>query len=123
MTGATNTAQDGRPQWFELGFWRRIMRDYPLIPLLILLAALLVVLQLLRPGIITPIWMANTLKFAIPLAILAACQTLTMLTGGIDLSVAAVATMTSFVVATQAPTQRCLRRYRNRAGRSLRWQA
>jgi ribose transport system permease protein len=105
MTGATNTAQDGRPQWLELGFWRRIMRDYPLIPLLFLLVALLVVLQVLRPGIITPIWMANTLKFAIPLAILAACQTLTMLTGGIDLSVAAVATMASFVVATQAPTQ------------------
>ena len=105
MTGATNTAQNGRPQWLELGFWRRIMRDYPLIPLLILLAVLLVVLQLLRPGIITPLWLANTLKFAIPLAILAACQTLTMLTGGIDLSVAAVATMTSFVVATQAPTE------------------
>ena len=35
-----------------------------------------------------------------PLAILAGCQTLTMLTGGIDLSVAAVASMAGFVVAT-----------------------
>jgi ribose transport system permease protein len=34
------------------------------------------------------------------LAILAGCQTLTMLTGGIDLSVGAVASMTGFVVAT-----------------------
>ena len=57
-------SQDGRPQWFDLGFWRRIMRGYPLIPLLILLATLLIVLQLLRPEIITATWLANTLKFA-----------------------------------------------------------
>jgi ribose transport system permease protein len=37
---------------------------------------------------------------AIPLAILAGCQTMTMLTGGIDLSVGAVASMTGFLVAT-----------------------
>ena len=36
------------------------------------------------------------------LAILAGCQTLTMLTGGIDLSVGAVASMSGFVVATLA---------------------
>ena len=35
-----------------------------------------------------------------PLAILAGCQTLTMLTGGIDLSVGAVASMAGFVMAT-----------------------
>ena len=35
-----------------------------------------------------------------PLAILAGCQTLTMLTGGIDLSVASIASMAGFVVAT-----------------------
>ena len=40
------------------------------------------------------------LRAAVPLAILAGCQTLTMLTGGIDLSVGAVASMTGFVVAT-----------------------
>jgi ribose transport system permease protein len=36
----------------------------------------------------------------VPLAILAGCQTLTMLTGGIDLSVGAVASMAGFVTAT-----------------------
>ena len=41
-----------------------------------------------------------TLRTAVPLAILAGCQTLTMLTGGIDLSVGAVASMVGFVVAT-----------------------
>ena len=40
------------------------------------------------------------MRTAIPLAILAGCQTLTMLTGGIDLSVGAVASMAGFVVAT-----------------------
>jgi ribose transport system permease protein len=41
-----------------------------------------------------------TLRAAIPLAILAGCQTLAMLTGGIDLSVGAVASMAAFVMAT-----------------------
>ena len=58
-------------------------------------------LELLRPGIVNERWVANTIKFAIPLAILAACQTMTMLTGGIDLSVGIVATMSAFVMATQ----------------------
>jgi ribose transport system permease protein len=40
------------------------------------------------------------IRAAIPLAILAGCQTLTMLTGGIDLSVGAVASMSGFLVAT-----------------------
>ena len=86
------------------GGWRRIMRDRPLIPLIALLVVLIVVLELLRPGIVNERWIANTIKFAIPLAILAACQTLTMLTGGIDLSVGIVATMSAFVMATQVTT-------------------
>jgi ribose transport system permease protein len=60
------------------------------------------VLQVLRPGIVNERWIANTVKFAIPLAMLAGCQTLTMLTGGIDLSAAVVATMAAFIMATQA---------------------
>jgi ribose transport system permease protein len=81
--------------------WRRLLRDRPLIPLIVLLLALVAVLELLRPGIVNERWIANTVKFAIPLAMLAACQTLTMLTGGIDLSVGIVATMSAFVMATQ----------------------
>ena len=77
------------------------MGDYPLVPLLILLILLVAVLQILRPGIVNERWIANTVKFAIPLAMLAGCQTLTMLTGGIDLSVATVATMAAFIMATQ----------------------
>ncbi len=80
---------------------RRLMSDQPLIPLIVLLIALVIVLELLRPGIVNPRWVANTIKFSVPLAILAACQTLTMLTGGIDLSVSTVATMSAFIMATQ----------------------
>lgn len=81
---------------------RRFMSDQPLVPLIILLILLVVVLQIMRPGIVNERWVANTVKFAIPLAILAGCQTMTMLTGGIDLSVGTVATMSAFIVATQA---------------------
>jgi ribose transport system permease protein len=61
------------------------------------------VLEILQPGIVKPFWLSNTIKAAIPLAMLAACQTLTMLTGGIDLSVGTVATITAYVTATLAP--------------------
>lgn len=81
---------------------RRFMSDRPLVPLVILLILLVVALQILRPGIVNERWIANTVKFAIPLAILAGCQTMAMLTGGIDLSVSTVATMAAFIVSTQA---------------------
>jgi ribose transport system permease protein len=79
---------------------RGLFRDRPLIPLIGLLVLLVVILGLVKPEIIKPGWVGVTLRAAIPLAILAACQTLTFLTGGIDLSVGAVASMSGFVVAT-----------------------
>jgi len=81
----------------------RFLGDNPVIPLIILLLALVGVLELMRPGIISPFWFGNTIKFAIPLAMLAACQMLTMLTAGIDLSAAVVATVSAFVVASVTP--------------------
>lgn len=81
----------------------RALRDNPLIALVLLLILLVAVLQALRPGIVNERWIGNTVKFAIPLAMLAACQTLTMLTGGIDLSAGTAATVSAFVVATQTP--------------------
>ena len=79
----------------------RVLRDRPVIALVLLLVALVAVLQTLRHGIVNERWIANTVKFAIPLALLAGCQTLAMLTGGIDLSAATVATMAAFVISTQ----------------------
>jgi ribose transport system permease protein len=81
----------------------RLLVDNPLIPLIILLLALIGVLAILNPAILSLFWASNTIKIAIPLAMLAACQTLTMLTGGIDLSAGTVATITAYVSATLAP--------------------
>ena len=78
----------------------RLFRDRPVVPLVALLALLVVLYELARPGVVGPTWASGIVAFAIPLAILAACQTLTMLTGGIDLSVGAVASMAGFVTAT-----------------------
>jgi ribose transport system permease protein len=90
------------PQPAPLGRrFKRFMSDYPLVPLIVLLLLLVLVLQIMQPGIVNQRWIANTVKFAIPLALLAGCQTMTMLTGGIDLSVGTVATMAAFIVATQ----------------------
>lgn len=81
----------------------RFLRDNPVVPLIVLLVLLMGVLEWMRPGIVNERWLGNTVKFAIPLAMLAACQTLTMLTGGIDLSAGVVATVAAFVMATQVP--------------------
>jgi ribose transport system permease protein len=109
MTQAQGAVDGGVPgggsAWLSTTAWRRRMREQPLIPLLLLLVALIVLLQVAQPGIVNQTWATSTVRFTIALAILAACQTLTMLTGGIDLSVGAVASMACFIAATQAGTQ------------------
>jgi ribose transport system permease protein len=89
-----------RSTWLTAAGWRRLFRERPIIPLLALLGLLVVLSELARPGIVNADWVGVMLRAAVPLAILAGCQTLTMLTGGIDLSVGAVASMSGFVVAT-----------------------
>ncbi len=81
----------------------RLIVDQPLFPLTLILLALITVLAILNPAILSTFWVSNTLKIAIPLAMLAACQTLTMLTGGIDLSVGTAATIAAYVTATATP--------------------
>lgn len=89
-----------RSQWRTTAAWRGLLRDRPLIPLIGLLGLLVFLLWAVSPGVISTGWVGVTVRAAIPLALLAACQTLTFLTGGIDLSVGAVASMSGFVVAT-----------------------
>ncbi len=92
----------------------RYLADNPVIPLIAFLFLLIAVLEIMRPGIVLPIragrdeiissfWVGNLIKFAIPLTMLAACQVLTMLTAGIDLSAGVVATCAAFVCATLTP--------------------
>ena len=87
-------------EWLTAVAWRRLLRDRPIVPLMGLLAILVVVIELADPGIVSPEWTGVIVRAAVPLAILAGCQTLTMLTGGIDLSVAAIGSMAGFVTAT-----------------------
>ena len=79
---------------------RDVMRDYPLLPLTGLLLILVLAVELFQPGTVQPSWAGVIVRAAIPLAILAGSQTLTMLTAGIDLSVGYVASMAGFVTAT-----------------------
>lgn len=81
----------------------QFIRENPVLPLIALLFALVGLLEYLQPGIFNERWVGNTIRFAIPLAMLAACQTLTMLTGGIDLSAGIIATVSAFVVASLTP--------------------
>jgi len=97
MTATTGAFGDG---WLRAATWRNLFRDNPLIPLTILLVLLVIVVELARPGTVNTGWAAFTIRQAAVLAILAGCQTLTMLTGGIDLSVGYVASMAGFVTAT-----------------------
>lgn len=94
------TPISSRPRWTTASGIRALFRERPIIPLLGLLAILVVLSEVIRPGIVSANWAGVMIRGAVPLAILAACQTMTMLTAGIDLSVGAVASMSGFLVAT-----------------------
>src|SRR4029079_11984026 len=89
-----------RNRWLTTEAWARMFREQPVIPLVGLLALLVIASQLTRPGLVNATWASVILRSSVPLPILAGCQTLTMLTGGIDLSVGSVASMAGFVTAT-----------------------
>jgi len=73
-----------------------------IVALVLLLLLFVAIVELLKPGTVNPVWLSNTLLFAAPLGILAAGQTMVMLTGGIDLSVVSVATGSAFLMTTTA---------------------
>jgi ribose transport system permease protein len=104
MTTAPATGDAGSGTSFARSS-RRWLIERPLVPLVLLLLLLVTVLLIIAPGLRNVTWASGIIRFAVPLAILAACQTLTMLTGGIDLSVAAVASMAAYIMATQTPAQ------------------
>ena len=99
MSGAAGVSEPRRAPASAAGL-RALFRDQPLIPLLALLGLLVVVIAILKPEILGVEWAVGIIRLSIPLGLLAACQTLTFLTGGIDLSVGAVASMSGFLVAT-----------------------
>ena len=79
-----------------------LLRTHTIVALLLLLLVFVAAIEIARPGTVTPLWASNMLLFAAPLGIMAAGQTLVMLTGGIDLSVATVATASAYLMATHS---------------------
>jgi ribose transport system permease protein len=82
--------------------WTRLLYERPLLVLGAVLAILVLVTGLIEPGYFSVRGMRNTLLLAAPVGILAAAQTILMLTRGIDISVAMVATAAAYVVGSQA---------------------
>jgi ribose transport system permease protein len=78
------------------------LSDRPLIILAVLLAALLAACEIAQPGYLNSAQVGTILRLAAPLAILAAGQTLVMLTGGIDLSIGFTATAAAYIMAGQS---------------------
>jgi ribose transport system permease protein len=73
-----------------------------IVALILLLLIFIAAVEVMKPGTVNPVWLSNTLLFAAPLGILAAGQTMVMLTGGIDLSVVSVAMGSAFLMTTTA---------------------
>ena len=101
MSGASALLQTGGPAR-AVGRILMRMRRNPIIALVLVLLLFVLGIELIRPGTVTPDWLSNSLLFAAPLGIIAAGQTLVLLTGGIDLSVASVATGSAYLLATTA---------------------
>jgi ribose transport system permease protein len=81
----------------------RFAQQRSIVVLVALLIALAGLIEVIRPGAVNANWVSNILEFAAPLGILAAGQTLVVITGGIDLSVANVATAAAYIMASQSP--------------------
>jgi ribose transport system permease protein len=82
----------------------RYLSDHPLIVLGSVLVVLILITGAIEPAYLSIEGMRNTVLFAAPLGIIAAGQTILMLTAGIDLSVAAVATGAAYVAGNRSPS-------------------
>ena len=96
------TAEDLEPRPGRVRAFGQAVIDRPLIMLAVILVLLLVASEIASPGYLSDQRVGSILRFAAPLAFLAAGQTLVMLTAGIDLSVAATATAAAYIMAGQA---------------------
>jgi len=94
----TQTVAAVHPEHVPTSWW---FRQRTILILLAILMVLLVIAGLLSADGFSSKLFFSTLLVAAPLGLLAAGQTLTMLTGGIDLSIAVIATGTAYVVGSQ----------------------
>lgn len=80
-----------------------LLAERPLVVLSLVLAGLVLLTGVIEPNYLSLNGVRNTLLVAAPLAIMAGGQTICMLTGGIDLSVAMTATAAAYVAGNQSP--------------------
>jgi ribose transport system permease protein len=99
MSAPPASAPSGRIEFRSILNW---FQRNNVVALLLLLLLFVAAVELLKPGTVNPVWLSNTLLFAAPLGILAAGQTMVMVTGGIDLSVVSVAMGSAFLMTTMA---------------------
>jgi ribose transport system permease protein len=83
--------------------WTIWLSEHPLAALGTVLVVLIAVTTAIEPNYFSFNGLSNTVKLAAPLGIMAAGQTVLMLTGGIDLSVAMIATGAAYVAGNQSP--------------------
>ncbi len=81
----------------------RWVREHPLVVLSVVLLVLIIITTLVRPAYLSVNGLRASALYAAPVGILAASQTILMLTGGIDLSVAMVATGAAYAAASKSP--------------------
>lgn len=96
----TPTAQKQKNSARQAQNW---LAENPLVALFVVFLALFLLTGAVQPNFLSINGVRNTLLQAAPLGILAAAQTALMLTGGIDLSVAMIATGAAYVAANQSP--------------------
>jgi ribose transport system permease protein len=82
---------------------QNLIAEYPSVILVVVLAILVLITGAIEPNYLSVNGLRSTLLQAAPLGILAAAQTILMLTGGIDLSITMIATGSAYVAANQSP--------------------
>lgn len=103
MSQPTLSTQPGQPGGNVFARLRTRMADNPTLVLIGVLVILFLLTGWIEPNYLSVGGIRNTLLQAAPLGILAGAQTILMLSGGIDLSAAMIATAAANVAANQSP--------------------
>lgn len=82
---------------------RTLVAENPTVVLFIVFVLLVLITGMVEPNYLSAGGLRTTLLQAAPLGILAAAQTILMLSGGIDLSLTMIATASAYVAANQSP--------------------
>ena len=82
----------------------KYLATHPHLVLGAVLILLILITGAVEPNYLSVGGLRNSALFAVPIGIMAAGQTMLMLTGGIDLSIAMIATGAAYVAADQSPT-------------------